>query len=82
MNQKLFNLLPELLRRSQVVECGVPNDAINDLRVELTSGEAAVPFGKLGAVKLPGRGCKSKAKAKFKYRKADVAIICGYKAEP
>lgn len=81
MTQKEFELLPELLRRGQVVACGVPNDAVDDLRVLLKTGDEPAGDGKIGAIQLPGRHCTQKKNAKFKYRKADVGRICGYKTE-
>lgn len=74
-----FKKLPELLTRAQVVECGVPASAVDDLRVLLTAQEERAPWGKIGAIQLPGRSCKNVKKAKFKYRKTDVARIVGYK---
>lgn len=79
MTQKEFTALPELLTRAKVVECGVPAGSVDDMRVELKAPTDVVTFGQIGAVRLPGRGCKNKAKAKFKYRKTDVAGIVGYK---
>lgn len=79
MTQKEFTDLPELLTRAQVVLCGVPSGSVDYLRVGLTEAAPAAPHGKIGAVQVPGRGCKSAKNAKWKYRKTDVARIVGYK---
>lgn len=81
MNQKEFLLLPALLTRAQAVACGVPADSLRDLAVIVRADDQAVPFGQIGAIQLPGRHCKTKGNAKFKYRKADVGRICGYRTE-
>jgi hypothetical protein len=81
MNLKEFKQLPELLTRAQVVECGVPDNSVDDLRVKLTEDSQTVQFGQIGAVQLAGRNCRDRSKAKFRYRKSDVARICGYRLD-
>jgi hypothetical protein len=76
-----FKKFPELLSRAQVIDCGIPAQSIDLLRVHLQADGQAVPYGSIGAVRLPSRQCKNTKAAKFKYRKTDVARILGYKIE-
>ncbi len=77
MTNEEFARLPELLSRAQVVRAGIPENSVDTIRVALTSPDQRVPYGKIGAVQLPGRKCKSAKAAKWKYRKADVAKMRG-----
>lgn len=76
-----FKRLPPLIRRSDVVACGIPDAAIDQLRVFVSDCAEHVPLGKLGAI----RGlCRRKRKGRRRapvgyalYRKADLARILG-----
>lgn len=74
MTQEGFNGLPLLLARAQLVECGIPETAIEDLKWEVTAGRAEVPAGKIGWVVFNGS-------RQGKYRKSDVAALIGLKVK-
>ncbi len=71
MTQKEFDELPLLMSREQVARCGLPYKRIDELRVACVAGKA-VPSGCIGALSKPGGKY-------FRYRKVDVAVMCGFK---
>lgn len=76
MTSDEFNKLPMLLKRAQVLACGIPEKAIDAMRFEVKPGHE-VPDGRLGAI----RGLSGKARAGagyYLYRKIDVARLCGF----
>ena len=70
MTQDQFNKLPLLLRRKEVVDCGIRDNKVDDVTQVLTTADEAVVFGKIGAVDCGGYK---------KYRKIDLARMCGFK---
>jgi hypothetical protein len=64
-----------LMTRAEVIESGISEKMIDDLRVELVEDKAGhvpkVPFGKIGAISINGG-------RKHLYRRGDVARIYGF----
>lgn len=64
-----------LMTRSEVIQSGISEKAIDDMRVELVEDKTGkvprVPFGKIGAVPINGG-------RKHLYRRCDVARIYGF----
>jgi hypothetical protein len=61
-----FKALPVLVGRAAVIRCGIDTENVDTLRWDVADGP--VPRGRLGAVRL---------QRKWKYRKVDLAVICG-----
>jgi len=74
MTQDEFNRMPLLLSRAQVVECGIPETLLEDLKFEITAGRAEVPEGKIGWVAFNGS-------RQGKYRKSDLAALVGLRVK-
>jgi len=76
-----FHRLPPLIRRSDVVATGIPDAAIDSLRVFVSDAQATVPLGKLGAIRgllhRRRKGRKKPGAGYALYRKSDLAKILG-----
>jgi len=77
MTPEEFKRLPPLIHRGHLVAAGIPDEAIDVLRVELKDDGTKVPFGKIGAIRGIARWRDRKGKGYWKYRRLDVARILG-----
>ena len=80
MTREEFRRAGALLFHGDLLALGFGGDAIENARHPIADGEK-VPFGKIGALKLPSRHCKRKANAHWRYRKSDVARLLNWPEE-
>ena len=78
MKPEDWKRLPPLIRRAQVRAVGIANDAIDQLRLEVTQATDVVPFGRIGAIRgLSRQRHARQRKVTFLYRRDDVGKLLG-----